>query len=110
MVLLATVPSGLLIFGILYFILGVWSPAQLRACAYFFSEISRLMFACDLGSGIGRASVRSEYLSHSTAGIWHSCCKIGPFVGLLIFCHTLCAGYHLISVVIPGLALHSIAI
>ena len=50
-------PSGLCLFGILYFFLEVRPPAHCRASAHFFSEISRLMLARDLG----RASS-----SHST--------------------------------------------
>ena len=45
-------------------------PAQRLASAHFFSEISRVRCARDLGSGIVRASVRYEYPiyvdSHST--------------------------------------------
>src|SRR3978361_1745268 len=40
----------LLVFGILYFALKVRPPAHFRVSAHFFSEISRLILASDLGS------------------------------------------------------------
>jgi len=60
MVLAATVPSGLWLFGIRYFVLEVRPPAHRHASTHFFSEIFRLRFARDRGRGIGRTSVRSE--------------------------------------------------
>ena len=58
LVLPATVPSGLWLFGILYFFLEVRPPAHCRASIHSFSEISLLMLARDLGSGV--SSGRSE--------------------------------------------------
>ena len=55
MELTTAVPSGLWLFGIWYFFLEVRPSAHRRAFANFFSAISRLRCARDLGSGIARA-------------------------------------------------------
>ena len=62
----ATVPSGLWLFGIRYFVLEVRPPAHWRASASFFPEIPRPRPATDRGRGTARTSVRSEQSSHST--------------------------------------------
>ena len=53
----ATAPSGFWLFDVLYPFLEIWPPAHCRASAHFFSVISRLRCARDLGSGIARAVV-----------------------------------------------------
>jgi len=62
---LPVAPSGFWLFGIRYFALEALPPAHWRAPAHFL-QVSRLMFARDLGRGTARASARSEYLSHCT--------------------------------------------
>jgi len=49
---IATVPSGFCVLGILYFFLEARPPAHWRASAHFFSEISRLRRARDLGGAV----------------------------------------------------------
>jgi len=57
----ATVSSGFCLAGILYFFLEVRPPAHWRSSAHLFSEISRLRYERDLGSGI-----RDPPCNHST--------------------------------------------
>ena len=52
----ATAPVGLWLSGMRYFVLDGRPLANCRASAHFFSEISRLRFASDLGSGTLRGS------------------------------------------------------
>jgi len=101
LVLPATVPLGFWLFGILYFFLEVRPPAHCRASAHFFSEISHLMFARDLG----RASS-----GHSTPRVSGSSAVSLAHLSACSFPSTpSCAGYHLISIVMPGAFLCSSA-
>jgi len=90
--------SGFCLLGILCFFLQARPPDHCLASAHAFSKISSLRCTRGLGSGIARASARSEYPSYSTpkasgssaASFAHS--TAFSFPGTL-----LCAEHHLIS-------------
>jgi hypothetical protein len=88
----ATVLPGRYPLGILYLFLVIRPPAHWRASAHFFSEISRLRWATDLGS---RFTPRVRFSAASSA---HS----SP---VSLSRTTLWVGHHQISVVISGRAL-----
>ena len=72
MELLATVPSGFWRFGMRYLAFEMRPPAHARASVHFFSEISRLKFGRDRGSGHGYSTPRmpgfsAAILAHSSA-------------------------------------------
>jgi hypothetical protein len=90
LVLPATTPSGFCLAGILYFTLLIRLPAHCRASAHFFSEISCLRCARDLGSG---STPRTS--GFSAVSFAHS--SAFSFPGTPLW-----AGYHRISMVMSG--------
>jgi len=92
------------------FCLGGPATSSLSCLHPLFSEIFRLMFARDLGSGIKHASARSEYACHSTpraSGSSAACLAHSSVFSLPAT--PLCAGRHLISMTIPEMALRNVA-
>ena len=92
--------------GILYFFTEIRFPDHWRASSHFFVEISRLIWARDLGSGTGLAPPCSRSTPRasgsSAASFAHSSAFSLPGTPLW-------AGNHRISKVILGLALRSAA-
>jgi hypothetical protein len=97
LVLPATVWSGCCRCGILYLWLEIRPPAHCRASVHFFSEISRLRWARDLGS---RSTPRAYGVP--AASFAHSSAFSLPAMPLW-------AGHHRISMAMSGLGLRSVA-
>ena len=86
----AAAPSGFWLFGMRYMALEMRRPAHDRASVHFFSEISRLRFARDRGSGPGYSTPRVP--GFSAAVFAHSSAFSLPAMPLR-------AGHHRISIV-----------
>jgi hypothetical protein len=91
----APAPLGLWLFGRQYFVLQVRLPAHCRAFLHFFSEISRLRLARDLGRGVsllldlpgGPSPSTSVVLRSAAAALAHSSAFSLPAIPL-------CAGHY----------------